>query len=144
MMCGRWKLFSLLDKNSMPHLHRFLINSAYILFSLSIYIYCPPQNIGRYAIVLFRRIGRKQRNLAMPCLGRSCWSLFLVAVLVLMGASSRGECMRDLRDFKSTFESQLAKGPVPPSGPSQCHNNLSPYKDNKSSFQDEDYYVVCP
>ncbi|WVZ10785.1 hypothetical protein V8G54_015315 [Vigna mungo] len=78
----------------------------------------------------------------MPCLGRSCLSLFLVAVLIILGALSRGECMRELRDFKSTFESQLAKGPVPPSAPSQCHNKLGPYRDNKSSFQDEDSYVV--
>ncbi|KAK7407652.1 hypothetical protein VNO78_09633 [Psophocarpus tetragonolobus] len=79
----------------------------------------------------------------MPCLGRSCLVLYLVAVLVLLGFSSSGECLRDLRDFKSLFESQLPKGPVPPSGPSQCHHKLSPYKYNKASFPD-DYYIICP
>ncbi|KAH1233194.1 hypothetical protein GmHk_09G025694 [Glycine max] len=72
----------------------------------------------------------------MPCLGRSCLILF---VLVLLGASSTGECTRDLRDFESLFGSQLPKGPVPPSGPSSCHNKLSPYKYSKASFPD-DYY----
>lgn len=80
------------------------------------------------------------RYIAMPCFGRSCLILFLV---VLLGFSSRSECMRDLRDFKSLFESQLPKGPVPPSGPSQCHNKLSPYKYNKASLPD-DYYTICP
>ncbi|KAK7308728.1 hypothetical protein VNO77_42354 [Canavalia gladiata] len=79
----------------------------------------------------------------MPCFGRSGLVLFVVVVLVLLGMVSTGECIRDLRDFKSLFESQLPKGAVPPSGPSQCHNKLSPYKHNKVSFPD-DYYIICP
>lgn len=70
---------------------------------------------------------------------RSGLILFLAAVLVL----STCECIRDLRDYKSLFESRLPKGPVPPSGPSLCHNKFSPYKHNKDSLQD-DYYIICP
>lgn len=68
----------------------------------------------------------------------SCLVIFVVALLVV----SRVECIR-VRDFKSLFENQLPKGPVPPSAPSQCHNKLSPFKDNKVSFPD-DYYIACP
>lgn len=65
---------------------------------------------------------------------------FVVTLLLLLGIVSRVECVRD---FKSLFESQLPKGPVPPSGPSLCHNKLGPFKDNKVSFPD-DYYIGCP
>ncbi|CAL0318455.1 unnamed protein product [Lupinus luteus] len=45
---------------------------------------------------------------------------------------SIAECIRDLREFKgSLFENQLSKGPVPPSGPSLCHNKLNPNRDSK-------------
>ncbi|KAK2996919.1 hypothetical protein RJ639_025235 [Escallonia herrerae] len=41
--------------------------------------------------------------------------------------ASRGRCTRDLKDdgvFKSVFQNQLPRGPVPPSMPSPCHNKL--------------------
>lgn len=66
----------------------------------------------------------------------SCLVIFVVALLVVSRVES-------IRDFKSLFESQLPKGPVPPSAPSQCHNQVSPFKDNKVSFPD-DYYIDCP
>ncbi|KAK7273811.1 hypothetical protein RIF29_14874 [Crotalaria pallida] len=84
----------------------------------------------------------------MPSFRRSgsnfCLFFFLVAVLiVLLGMVSTTEGIRDLKDFKSLFGSQLPKGPVPPSGPSLCHNKLSPYRDSKVSFPN-DYYIICP
>jgi len=60
-----------------------------------------------------------------------------------LGASSTAECTRDIRDFQSLFGSQLPKGSVPPSGPSSCQNNLSPYKYSKPSFPNY-YYNFCP
>ncbi|GMN38732.1 hypothetical protein TIFTF001_007963 [Ficus carica] len=47
------------------------------------------------------------------------------------------------RDYKSLMESMLPRGPVPPSGPSLCHNKLSPYRYKQLSFP-EDYYIICP
>jgi hypothetical protein len=67
---------------------------------------------------------------------KSCLVIFVVALLIV----SRVEC---IRDFKSLFENQLPKGPVPPSAPSECHNKLNPFRDNKVSFPD-DYYIRCP
>ncbi|XLU76383.1 hypothetical protein S245_035436 [Arachis hypogaea] len=74
------------------------------------------------------------------------FGLVVLVVVVVMGMISRGESIRDLRNFKYTFESQLPKGPVPPSGPSACHNKLGPYKYNNveaASFPN-DYYIICP
>ncbi|KAK4608672.1 hypothetical protein RGQ29_002184 [Quercus rubra] len=64
--------------------------------------------------------------------------------LVLLAMASMGDCIRELKewDFKSTFEGRLPRGPVPPSGPSPCHNKLSP--DNQSEYSLPNDYVICP
>ncbi|KAK7845385.1 hypothetical protein CFP56_009428 [Quercus suber] len=53
--------------------------------------------------------------------------------------ASMGDCIRELKewDFKSTFEGQLPRGPVPPSGPSPCHNKLSPYNQSEYSLPND-------
>ncbi|KAI5394432.1 hypothetical protein KIW84_061201 [Lathyrus oleraceus] len=66
----------------------------------------------------------------------NCYFAEVAALLVVSRVES-------IRDFKSLFESRLPKGPVPPSAPSQCHNKVSPFEDDKVSFPD-DYYIDCP
>ena len=46
------------------------------------------------------------------------------------------------KDYKSLMESMLPRGPVPPSGPSPCHNRLSSFRYNKLSIPDD--YIICP
>ncbi|EXC06049.1 hypothetical protein L484_009960 [Morus notabilis] len=62
----------------------------------------------------------------------------LVLATAVLGASC-GRAMRD-RDYNSLMEGMLPRGPVPPSGPSLCHNRLTPFRQK----QLEDYYIICP
>ncbi|KAG6715245.1 hypothetical protein I3842_05G241300 [Carya illinoinensis] len=70
--------------------------------------------------------------------------VFLLFFL-LLATALKGQCIRspkETRWFKSRFQSQLPRGPVPPSGPSPCHNKLSPFKHTDSSFPND--YIICP
>ncbi|KAI4313800.1 hypothetical protein L6164_026751 [Bauhinia variegata] len=86
----------------------------------------------------------------MTCFRRRSGSSFGIVLFflaaVLLGMAPRSESIRDFKGFKMTLESQLPKGPVPPSGPSLCHNKLSPYKyehkGSSASFPDD--YIICP
>ncbi|KAJ7943018.1 Transmembrane protein [Quillaja saponaria] len=74
---------------------------------------------------------------------RYCTGLLLLAVVLAM--VSTGECIRAraTRDyFKRTLDSQLPRGPVPPSGPSPCHNKISSFHNKEFSFTYD--YVMCP
>nr|QRG29088.1 IDL3 [Rosa x burboniana] len=71
---------------------------------------------------------------------------FAIFVLLLLGMASVGSCSRPLKnlkemEIKSLMEAKLPRGPVPPSGPSRCHNKLSPTKNTQLFTQD---YVICP
>ncbi|KAI3410260.1 uncharacterized protein J3R85_018864 [Psidium guajava] len=74
----------------------------------------------------------------------STWSwksLLLLAVLTL-ALATEGQCARIVKardggSWKYLWESRLPRGPVPPSGPSKCHNKLSPL-----TFTAD--YVHCP
>ncbi|KAK2981293.1 hypothetical protein RJ640_006994 [Escallonia rubra] len=60
-----------------------------------------------------------------------------VFLLLLAAMASTGQCTRDLKDdgvFKSVFQNQLPRGPVPPSMPSPCHNKLDPYRQSDASY----------
>lgn len=46
------------------------------------------------------------------------------------------------KELKSLFETKLTRGAVPPSGPSLCHNKLTPDRQN-GAFSTKDY-VACP
>ncbi|XVF85345.1 hypothetical protein PTKIN_Ptkin17bG0110200 [Pterospermum kingtungense] len=75
--------------------------------------------------------------------------LFVVLCLVLLGKASVGGCIRPMnKDASTSFGQylwniqQLPRGPVPPSGPSPCHNKLDPYTQSQFSFSND--YVMCP
>lgn len=72
---------------------------------------------------------------------------FAIFVLVLLGMASVGSCSRPLKNLKEMevkrlTGAKLPRGPVPPSGPSVCHNKLSPTK-NTQFFHTDDY-IICP
>lgn len=69
--------------------------------------------------------------------------VLIVIILVLMMAS-RGRCGRTMNgrvfDGWASIQSMLPKGPIPPSGPSPCHNML------RASHQDQlshPHDVIC-
>ncbi|KAK8582967.1 hypothetical protein V6N13_069733 [Hibiscus sabdariffa] len=74
-----------------------------------------------------------------------CMKVLVVVFLVLMAEASMGGCIRSInkggggggKDFKQLFSSQLPRGPVPPSGPSFCHNKYT-----QLSYGND--YVSCP
>ncbi|PIN25993.1 hypothetical protein CDL12_01272 [Handroanthus impetiginosus] len=72
-------------------------------------------------------------------------ALFLF-VLQLVAMASTGESARIMKDgvFQSLLENQLPRGPVPPSGPSLCHNKLNPLGENKMPNFTDDNGIVCP
>lgn len=70
----------------------------------------------------------------------------LVFLLVLLISSIlMVSSIRDIekKNYQShLLQNQLPRGPVPPSGPSPCHNKFDPFKQNKVSFHLD--YVICP
>ncbi|PIN09514.1 hypothetical protein CDL12_17904 [Handroanthus impetiginosus] len=61
--------------------------------------------------------------------------------------ASRGESTRMMRDraiLGSLLENRLPRGPVPPSGPSPCHNRLDPFKEGKFYSLPPGNDVTCP
>ncbi|KAL6295174.1 hypothetical protein ACE6H2_003316 [Prunus campanulata] len=68
----------------------------------------------------------------------------ILLVLLLVGMASMGNCSRVLKEveFKRSIQGMLPRGPVPPSGPSPCHNKLSPNRHTEQSYQED--YVICP
>ncbi|XVF02832.1 hypothetical protein REPUB_Repub04eG0208200 [Reevesia pubescens] len=75
------------------------------------------------------------------------WSKLVVLVfLLLLAKASIGGCIRPINkgtnNFGHLFNTQLPRGPVPPSGPSPCHNKLDPYHHQKVSYPND--YIICP
>ncbi|PON78737.1 Transmembrane protein [Parasponia andersonii] len=77
--------------------------------------------------------------------------LVVLVVLALAILGLRVSCRRvqwkETRDqkkslMKSLMESMLPRGPVPPSGPSPCHNKFSPLSHTQIPFPDD--YIGCP
>ncbi|KAK8483401.1 hypothetical protein V6N11_029095 [Hibiscus sabdariffa] len=78
-----------------------------------------------------------------------CVKVLVVVFLVLMAEASMGGCTRPInkgrsggggdvgKDLEQLFSSQLPRGPVPPSGPSFCHNKYT-----QLSYEND--YVSCP
>lgn len=70
----------------------------------------------------------------------------LFLVILITANVSRGEGTRLAkadRVFKTSLEDQMPKGPVPPSGPSPCHNKLDPFKERKFYFPPPNS-IICP
>lgn len=73
----------------------------------------------------------------------------MVVVLLLLSKASVGGCMRAMTEGSSSSSSKssignllntkLPRGPVPPSGPSPCHEKLYPY-----SMRPTHDFVICP
>ncbi|OMO88080.1 hypothetical protein COLO4_20476 [Corchorus olitorius] len=76
------------------------------------------------------------------------WFEFLRLVMVVfLLLATEGRCIRQInkgvtKNFGDMFEPQLPRGPVPPSGPSPCHNKLGPYSHREFWYPDD--YVNCP
>ncbi|XAR72259.1 hypothetical protein NMG60_11018840 [Bertholletia excelsa] len=68
----------------------------------------------------------------------------LLIVVVAAAMAPKGWCGRAMKgdDFKKLFEDKLPRGPVPPSGPSVCHNKLDPYRQSQFSFSQAS--AICP
>ncbi|WRX16571.1 hypothetical protein QQP08_009058 [Theobroma cacao] len=75
-----------------------------------------------------------------------CLRLVIVLFLLLLAKASMGGCIRPInkgtKSFGHLFDTQLPRGPVPPSGPSPCHNKLDPYDYRKVSYSNG--YIICP
>ncbi|XVE74715.1 hypothetical protein DITRI_Ditri12bG0039700 [Diplodiscus trichospermus] len=75
-----------------------------------------------------------------------CLGFTVVVFLLLMAEASIGGCIRPInkgtKNFGHLFNTQLPRGPVPPSGPSPCHDKLDPYSHQRFSYPH--HYVICP
>lgn len=68
----------------------------------------------------------------------------LIVVILLLMMASRGWCGRTMSgrvfDGAASIQSMLPKGPVPPSGPSPCHNKVRSSHESEISHPDD---VIC-
>ncbi|MFS7993099.1 hypothetical protein Hanom_Chr12g01090101 [Helianthus anomalus] len=70
---------------------------------------------------------------------------FLVLVTAIMQLVTGTSAARVPRGDNELWISRLPRGPVPPSGPSPCHNMLDPYSQSQYvSPQDQDPIIMCP
>ncbi|KAL1553646.1 hypothetical protein AAHA92_14296 [Salvia divinorum] len=68
----------------------------------------------------------------------------LVLVTFLIAMAVTGESTRLVKSssvFNNLLGNRLPRGPVPPSGPSFCHNKMDPSSYNGAKFQQD---VSCP
>lgn len=67
----------------------------------------------------------------------------LILVIFLTAMAVTGESTRLVKNdvFNNLLENRLPRGPVPPSGPSFCHNKIDPSSYNGAKFQQD---VICP
>ncbi|GKV42905.1 hypothetical protein SLEP1_g50264 [Rubroshorea leprosula] len=76
--------------------------------------------------------------------------VLLLLFLLLLAKASVGGCIRPMvkvRNLQFKFEEELPRAPVPPSGPSACHNTLGPYNEPPQFWQpddDDDDDTSCP
>ncbi|KAK8655631.1 hypothetical protein V6N13_108205 [Hibiscus sabdariffa] len=75
-----------------------------------------------------------------------CSRLVVVVLLLLLSRASVGGCVRPISkgttSFGHLFNTQLPRGPVPPSGPSPCHEKLGPYNQRQFSYSHD--FIMCP
>lgn len=69
--------------------------------------------------------------------------VLLLVILVTANMASGGESTR-IKKYDALLENQLPRGPVPPSGPSPCHNKLDPFKESKFYYTPDPDYIICP
>ncbi|MFS7959484.1 hypothetical protein Hanom_Chr08g00691651 [Helianthus anomalus] len=72
-------------------------------------------------------------------------ALVTVIMLLVTGMNAARVPKGDLAGFgKAGFwNGKLPRGPVPPSGPSLCHNMLGPFKQNQFGSP-QDQTIICP
>ncbi|GMJ13320.1 hypothetical protein like AT2G01379 [Hibiscus trionum] len=75
-----------------------------------------------------------------------CSRLVVVVLLLLLSRASVGGCVRPISKGTTSlghlYNTQLPRGPVPPSGPSPCHEKLGPYNQRQISYPDD--FIICP
>ncbi|KAJ0492463.1 hypothetical protein HanIR_Chr12g0575221 [Helianthus annuus] len=70
---------------------------------------------------------------------------FLLLVTAIMFIVTRTSAARVPKGDDGLWISKLPRGPVPPSGPSPCHNMLDPYSQSQYvSPQHQDQIIICP
>lgn len=74
-----------------------------------------------------------------------CLVIFLLLSITTMDHPIRVvesvRVMKQKLDYEKLLLNQLPRGPVPPSGPSLCHNKLDP-NFRKINFSQD--YILCP
>ncbi|KAE8716630.1 Detected protein of unknown function [Hibiscus syriacus] len=75
-----------------------------------------------------------------------CSRLVVFVLLLLALRASVGGCIRPINEGSTSlghlYSAQLPRGPVPPSGPSPCHEKLGPYDQKQFSYPHG--FILCP
>ncbi|KAL7586987.1 hypothetical protein Lser_V15G37216 [Lactuca serriola] len=70
--------------------------------------------------------------------------VMLIVLLVIRTSGARvAKGDKVLSSNEGLWNSRLPRGPVPPSGPSPCHNMLGPYKQSQV-VSPQDQIIICP
>ncbi|KAG4158893.1 hypothetical protein ERO13_D02G144950v2 [Gossypium hirsutum] len=83
-----------------------------------------------------------------------CMRVVMLVALLLLSKASVGGCMRPMIKGSSSSSSKssignllnakLPRGPVPPSGPSPCHEKLYPYSMRPTQLSYPHDFIICP
>lgn len=82
---------------------------------------------------------------ARSCMLRNIRTLLLIFVIVLGVMATKGDSMKvKSMEFVGTIQSELPRGPVPPSDPSPCHNRVKLMHEGSMESYDQAHFIMCP
>lgn len=70
-------------------------------------------------------------------------ALILFVLCITMASSGESTRMMKGRVMETLLKNRLPRGPVPPSGPSRCHNKLDPFNERKFYYLPRND-ITCP
>lgn len=75
---------------------------------------------------------------------RSIRVVLIIGMILLGGMATKGDSMKvKSMEFFSSIQSELPRGPVPPSDPSPCHNRVKLTHEGSVSYG-HTHFVMCP
>lgn len=76
---------------------------------------------------------------------RSIRAVLIIGMILLGGMATKGDSMKvKSMEFFSSIQSELPRGPVPPSDPSPCHNRVKLTHEGSQYSHGHAHFVMCP
>uniref|UniRef100_A0A175YHK4 Uncharacterized protein n=2 Tax=Daucus carota subsp. sativus TaxID=79200 RepID=A0A175YHK4_DAUCS len=79
------------------------------------------------------------------CLLRKIRAALVICMIVLGVMAPEGDSMKvKSMEFFGSIQSELPRGPVPPSDPSPCHNRVKLMHEGSMESYGQAHFIMCP